>query len=495
MRRKTVTQSTRTHLEAAPSTSKGLVEAYKNDKQRLVLEFMLRALRSFEPGDERESQFLISPHLPEILRRVREAEEANAEESARRRAANLPPMDLYDDEDGEPLPQPLPGECEAAAAVDRVDSLVATQWERSLKLGAFDDRIIAAMRSEHDEHEYLAVGRKRLYWYNVHGEAGIFSRVMAPEDEYLHAETSRHGGCCACCTGCFRCGCCRGKKGDGDESADIEEGRRAAAAASKQRVRERAVSVSPSNNELVGTLSYLPYEPPPLEESETFDMRAESGGGGGGGGGESSGRGGSGGEGDGAHRIRSLADCTFDLSRQGFLLAVPLRGSVLGVITLPIRFRPDAQYASTGGEAEEAMVIFEEGGGGGGGGGDGGGADASGSGGGGGAKDSIEGARVCYLLNELHVLVGNADGHEYHSDVAVTPKGSGGESGVQGDAVHWEGLSQLAIRPSALRAHTAEAQRRHHDMLLLDAQGDLLPLQTSLNETHIGAACASYLVR
>ena len=141
------------------------------------------------------------------------------------------------------------------------------------------------------------------------------------------------------------------------------------------------------------------------------------------------------------------------------------------------------------------MVIFEEGGGGGGGGGDGGGADASGSGGGGGAKDSIEGARVCYLLNELHVLVGNADGHEYHSDVAVTPKGSGGESGVQGDAVHWEGLSQLAIRPSALSAHTAEAQRRHHDMLLLDAQGDLLPLQTSLNETHIGAASASYLVR
>ena len=162
------------------------------------------------------------------------------------------------------------------------------------------------------------------------------------------------------------------------EEAAAEEERQASRARAAVRRRlhagERRASIGATGQLLTGAFGYLEYENAGGSGATASAHGA----------GETAGViGGSG-------AIRSLADCTFALNRQGDLLAVPLHGSVLDVLRLPLRFRSDpappssqrlAEMMATRDTAPSAGAAAPA------------------------AQESLEGARVCYLLNLLHGLL------------------------------------------------------------------------------------------
>ena len=202
-RRRAVTASTRTHIEEGGAHPLGSADALP--KERRILEFLLHALNTLEgirvenPRDERsqrigseeehESQLLISPHLPELVRRARAGKK------------EFPEPDRH-------LPLLPEAEREAAQAVSRVDQLVATQWR--LQYGdhvPMDDRILAAMRNAPPRHhDFLAIGRRRLYWFTAQGEAGLFDHRYAEMlKERAAEERQRHSGGGGGLCGCWPC--------------------------------------------------------------------------------------------------------------------------------------------------------------------------------------------------------------------------------------------------------------------------------------------------
>ena len=326
----------------------------------------------------------------------------------------------------------------------RIESHIATRWEDMLDLAANpedehhagrvkEDRILVVFRSLHGSNRsYVALGTKRLYWYTPVEDA----------DEAMLAATPQ----------------------------DTPAGRMRWNAALRAGAAASFVTAAPEENErgdivpAQGIFGYLPYALPSSAE------------GGGGDGGASGGAGGA--------PIRSLADCTFTLNRQGWLVGAPIGGSFLDVLRLPLRFRADrrtaaAQYDVVSGAVETAD-----------------------------ARGSVEGARLCYILNSLHAILhrsaaaGGAPAFAGAATAAASPSSVG--LGWEARHVSWDALSHVAVSAETYGAHVREARQRAHDQMLLGPTGDLLPLTTPLDvadltstlddlKGHLGAGVGSYL--
>ena len=125
-------------------------------------------MRSFEPSEQHNGRLFVSPHLAAAVQRARDGMGG-------------------EDEDESHIVTPEDGAI-AAQAIARVQSLVSARWAE-LHQSAIDDEVCLVVRGEapHRHHDWVALGVRRLYWYEAHGEVGeVGDEVGDPDDGGEH---------------------------------------------------------------------------------------------------------------------------------------------------------------------------------------------------------------------------------------------------------------------------------------------------------------------